>query len=74
MLLWMFNVCGFSESPQGDWLKDVDARVKFGLEFGKKRGFIQPNDSVVLVTGWKQGSGYTNTLRIMYENLEEYEL
>lgn len=49
-----------------DWLKDVDARVQFGLEFGKSRGFVQTGNSVVVVTGWKQGSGFTNTLRIVY--------
>lgn len=49
-----------------DWLKDVDSRVQFGLQFGKARGFISTNDPVVVVTGWKQGSGFTNTMRVMY--------
>lgn len=53
-----------------DWLKDVDARVQFGLNFGKGRGFIRAGDSVVVVTGWKQGSGFTNTMRIVYVDLE----
>lgn len=49
-----------------DWLKDVDARVEFGLKFGKLRGFVNTKDPVVIVTGWKQGSGFTNTVRIVY--------
>lgn len=49
-----------------DWLKDVDARVEFGLKFGKLRGFVNAKDPVVIVTGWKQGSGFTNTVRIVY--------
>lgn len=49
-----------------DWLKDVDIRVQFGLNFGKNLGFIRTADTVVVVTGWKQGSGFTNTLRIVY--------
>jgi pyruvate kinase len=55
-----------TEGPLPDWLKDVDARVQFGLKFGKGRGFIKAGDPVVVVTGWKQGSGFTNTVRIMY--------
>ncbi|XP_076258055.1 pyruvate kinase-like isoform X2 [Rhynchophorus ferrugineus] len=48
-----------------DWLKDVDARVNCGITFGKGRGFIKSGDPVIVVTGWKQGSGFTNTLRIV---------
>jgi pyruvate kinase len=46
-------------------MKDVDNRVQFGLNFGKQRGFVKAGDPVVIVTGWKQGSGFTNTVRIM---------
>lgn len=56
----------FSAPALNDWLKDVDARVQFGLQFGKMRGFIKTGDSVVVVTGWKQGSGFTNTMRVVY--------
>ena len=53
------------EPPQEDWLKDVDVRVQYGINHGKSRGFLQKGDSVIVVTGWKQGSGFTNTIRIM---------
>ncbi|KAG8242596.1 hypothetical protein J6590_062494, partial [Homalodisca vitripennis] len=49
-----------------DWVKDVDQRVNFGIEFGKTRKFIKDRDVVVVITGWKQGSGFTNTMRIVY--------
>ncbi|XP_012276456.1 pyruvate kinase isoform X2 [Orussus abietinus] len=55
----------YTEAPLSDWLQDVDVRVQFGLNFGKSRGFIKTGDTVVVVTGWKQGSGFTNTLRIV---------
>lgn len=55
----------YEEAAMNDWLKDVDARVQFGLNFGKARGFIKTGDAVVCVTGWKQGSGFTNTMRIV---------
>lgn len=49
-----------------DWMKDVDARVQFGIDFGKSRDFIRSGDPIVIVTGWKSGSGYTNTMRVVY--------
>lgn len=55
-----------SEQALEDWLKDVDARVQYGMDFGKERGFLKPGNPVVVVTGWKQGSGFTNTIRIVY--------
>lgn len=45
-------------------------RVQFGLNFGKSRGFVKTGDSVVVVTGWRMGSGFTNTLRIVYVERE----
>lgn len=55
----------YNDVPLSDWLKDVDTRVVHAIKFGKARGFIQSGDPVVVVTGWKKGSGYTNTLRIV---------
>nr|XP_031834387.1 pyruvate kinase-like isoform X2 [Nomia melanderi] len=60
----------YEDAPLSDWLKDVDVRVQFGLNFGKSRGFVKTGDSVVVVTGWKQGSGYTNTLRVVYVDID----
>lgn len=57
----------YKEGPiGGDWLKDVDCRVQYGLKFGECRGFVKAKDPVIVVTGWRQGSGYTNTMRIVY--------
>jgi len=55
----------YDAPPQNDWMKDVDDRVQFGVRFGKARGFVKTGDSLVVVTGWKQGSGFTNTMRIV---------
>lgn len=56
----------FTEQTLPDWLKDVDMRVVHAIKFGKACGFILSGDPVVVVTGWKRGSGYTNTFRIVY--------
>lgn len=55
----------YEQPPQEDWLKDVDVRVQYGMEFGKERGFLKPGNPIVVVTGWKQGSGFTNTIRVV---------
>jgi len=55
----------YEKPKSSDWLKDVDDRVQYGLGFGTSKGFVKAGDAVVVVTGWKQGSGFTNTVRIV---------
>lgn len=55
----------YQDAPVNDWLKDVDIRVNHGVQFGRARGFIKAGDHIVVVTGWKQGSGFTNTIRVI---------
>jgi pyruvate kinase len=61
-----FSFFNSIESRVPDWLKDVDARVQYGINFGKSRGFIRAGDPIIVITGWKQGSGFTNTFRLLY--------
>merc|ERR1712226_630940 len=51
--------------PEGAWMDDVDARVQYAIDFGKKSKFIAAGDNVVVITGWRQGSGSSNTVRIL---------
>jgi len=54
------------EPPRSDvWVEDIDKRVHFAVDFGKKNKFIQTGDNVIVVTGWRQGAGATNTMRIL---------
>ncbi|XP_053603309.1 pyruvate kinase-like isoform X2 [Plodia interpunctella] len=55
----------YQEPAAADWLKDVDNRVQYGLKFGRAQGFLRSRDHVVVVTGWRQGSGFTNTMRVI---------
>lgn len=32
---------------------------------GKVRGFFKEGDVVIILTGWRPGSGYTNTMRVV---------
>ena len=47
-------------------MDDVNARVTHGTEYAKKRGMIKTGDAIIVLTGWKAGSGFTNTMRIIY--------
>ncbi|KAK6027736.1 Pyruvate kinase, barrel domain protein [Ostertagia ostertagi] len=48
-----------------DWQADIEERINYGIEAGKKRGVIWTGDPLVVVTGWHQGAGFTNTIRII---------
>lgn len=47
------------------WAEDMDKRLYKGLSVGRARGMLETGDPVVIVTGWKSGSGYTNTMRLI---------
>ncbi|KAI3385013.1 hypothetical protein SNEBB_001636 [Seison nebaliae] len=55
-----------SSEKGSKWVEDVDARIATSLDVAKKRGFCKRGDAIILVTGWKEGSGFTNTVRIIY--------
>lgn len=37
----------------------------FPFSPGKARGFFKTGDLVIVLTGWRPGSGYTNTMRVV---------
>ena len=55
----------YPEGRAEDWGQDVDDRIQFGVDFGKKNGFIKAGDTVVCITGWRKGAGSSNTVRIL---------
>ncbi|KRZ42110.1 Pyruvate kinase PKLR [Trichinella pseudospiralis] len=57
--------CMMLEPRDADWPTDVDKRITFGIKAGKERGFIHGGDMLVVVTGWRQGAGFTNTMRVI---------
>lgn len=55
----------YAKGRPADWMTDVDERVQHAIDFGKRSSFIAPGDNVVVITGWRQGSGSSNTVRIL---------
>merc|ERR1712226_260105 len=55
----------FKEDRLPEWTQDLDERVQFAIAFGKSNGFIKTGDNVVCITGWRQGAGASNTVRIL---------
>lgn len=48
-----------------NWGADVDARINGGVEHGKSRGFLKDGDTVIAVSGWKNGPGHSSIVRVL---------
>ncbi|XP_041440898.1 pyruvate kinase M1/2 L homeolog isoform X2 [Xenopus laevis] len=55
----------YREAVHEAWAEDVDGRVNFAMDIGKARGFFKSGDVVIVLTGWRPGSGFTNTMRVV---------
>ncbi|TRY90189.1 hypothetical protein DNTS_033369 [Danionella cerebrum] len=55
----------YNKASNDIWAEDVDLRVNFAMDVGKARGFFKAGDVVIVLTGWRPGSGYTNTMRVV---------
>ncbi|EYC20436.1 hypothetical protein Y032_0022g623 [Ancylostoma ceylanicum] len=55
----------WSKPRLDDWKEDVEQRIEYGVSAGKKRGVIKKGDMLIVVTGWHQGAGFTNTIRVI---------
>lgn len=55
----------FTKPRPADWMTDVDERVQYAIDFGKRSNFVSVGDKVVVITGWRKGAGSSNTVRIL---------
>lgn len=54
------------DAPKMDeWTADVDRRIWKAISMAVERGLVKAEDPIVLLSGWKPGSGATNTMRII---------
>jgi pyruvate kinase len=47
------------------WQEDVESRIKYAVDHGVRHGLLKKGDAVIVVQGWKGGSGHTNTMRVI---------
>jgi len=53
------------ERGHTEWLEDVEARIKYALDFAKAHHISKVGDTVIAITGWTGGVGNTNTVRLL---------
>lgn len=47
------------------WISDVEDRIQLAMENAEALNLVKKGGNIVVVTGWRGGSGNTNTLRIV---------
>ncbi|XP_017762660.1 PREDICTED: pyruvate kinase-like [Eufriesea mexicana] len=68
---WLQLYCGihplhYRVDAVSDWARDIQARIQSGINSFRRKGYIRVGDPVVVVSGWRQGIGFTNCVRIIY--------
>lgn len=48
-----------------EWVEDMDKRISRAIDVAWQRCVVRGGSPVVVVTGWRAGSGFTNTVRII---------
>ncbi|XP_022825561.1 pyruvate kinase-like [Spodoptera litura] len=56
----------YEDEPETDWASDLEKRVNFAIKWSIERGFVRIGDPMVIISGWRQGTGFTNTMRVVY--------
>ncbi|XP_063619864.1 pyruvate kinase-like [Cydia splendana] len=56
----------YEDQPDPDWLVDVNQRVAFACKWMMERAFVRVGDPLVLVTGWREGQDFSETMRVVY--------
>jgi len=60
----------YQKARREPWQDDIEARINYGVQQGALYGLLAPGNPIVVVQGWKAGSGYTNTMRVLRAVLE----
>lgn len=55
----------YREPRRPSWAEDLNCRLAFAVETGFERGVMKAGTPIVIVTGWRPGSGHTNTVRVV---------
>lgn len=55
----------YKEPHLADWAEDMDKRIGYAIDVGFEQGLMKVGAPIVIVTGWRAGTGYTNTIRVI---------
>ena len=64
----------YDEERDPTWTDDMDKRIGAALRHGWLKGCLEGGSNVIVITGWKRGSGFTNTMRIIQVPESQEEL
>jgi hypothetical protein len=60
------NLISLLQGPRTtDWTEDMDNRINWAIDVGHDRHVLRPSSLAIIVTGWRAGSGHTNTVRVI---------
>ena len=54
-----------TEPRAKSWVDDMDRRINLAIDAGWERNVVKAGSAIVIVTGWRAGSGFTNTIRVI---------
>lgn len=57
--------CCVAAPREKEWVEDMDKRISCAVETGWQLNHLKKGDNVVIITGWRSGSGFTNIMRII---------
>ncbi|CAK9829804.1 Pyruvate kinase PKLR [Anthophora retusa] len=52
--------------PLCDWTQDMEVRIQSGINSLRRKKYVNVGDPIVIVSGSRQGAGFTNCIRIIY--------
>ncbi|CEP23485.1 pyk1 [Cyberlindnera jadinii] len=55
----------YNEPAVENWQEDVEKRVQSAITEAISLGILKKGDSVVCIQGWREGSGHSNTIRLV---------
>ncbi|KII62321.1 Pyruvate kinase PKM [Thelohanellus kitauei] len=60
------NVCPiiYTRKRVEPWTEDIEARVTFTVNYALKNEVFKVGSKFIIITGWKPGPGFSNTIRI----------
>ncbi|XP_061387329.1 pyruvate kinase-like [Musca vetustissima] len=61
----------YTDKLADNWLEAIDARIQFALNVAKLMQIVKTGDTVLIVSPWKDGAGFTNNLRLIYAYFEQ---